>query len=461
MSSAFYQRRICKGLCLQLDTLGLCMGLCTTEPAYVQRVYDNAAKQHQATGKPFDVIPYYAAQEWRNEALMRWLGDSKTLSEQGAPRRFYLQATESISEMPEAIWCSASPDHAGALVNHYPPGIPGGINTMPIYIKSDAPLQIKTDVDGTLTWPLILNNAQQCTEARSIQPLIESSRAISVSALLSSEAGQSVLRQCGFDAVCLEIDGSETWLVLHAKNIKSALGNSGKFSTDAVSLTDRPVKKSQPARQLIVEGEAPVVFYCGTRQGDLPEMLHFTRDPTQAYQQAIQYDGEGEPQVLRVTIAAATAQRVTEKAFHRPVAPMKGDVDGVYLDGYAQIKISHATQIESKDVIPAWHFAREHKLFPEQTFSVMQLATECMKDTVEELNVDQWIRLLQQRYRQQEGAPAPISLLEGIVRHITQNGTEVLPLPGTLMREIPEHAAEQTRTVEKKAPKSASSPGLR
>lgn len=59
MDDAFYARRLCKGLCKVLDPdLGLCCGLCSTDPQCVQRTYEKTKRDYEnGLRKNFTVIP--------------------------------------------------------------------------------------------------------------------------------------------------------------------------------------------------------------------------------------------------------------------------------------------------------------------------------------------------------------------------------------------------------------------
>lgn len=54
-----FNRRVCKGLCQVIDPdMGMCCGLCSTDDAYVQKVYQNMKREHaQGRRKQFTVIP--------------------------------------------------------------------------------------------------------------------------------------------------------------------------------------------------------------------------------------------------------------------------------------------------------------------------------------------------------------------------------------------------------------------
>lgn len=51
-----YEKKICKGMCLQADDLGLCMGICGTDNTYAQAVYDKFKSRAVSQGKPWEPI---------------------------------------------------------------------------------------------------------------------------------------------------------------------------------------------------------------------------------------------------------------------------------------------------------------------------------------------------------------------------------------------------------------------
>lgn len=57
-----YSKRVCKGLCQQADSLGLCMGICATTPDHAQQCYDNFKVYCQRQGVPYEPIPDFEKQ---------------------------------------------------------------------------------------------------------------------------------------------------------------------------------------------------------------------------------------------------------------------------------------------------------------------------------------------------------------------------------------------------------------
>lgn len=54
-----YEKKICKGMCLQADSLGLCMGICGTDNAYAQQAYDKFKERANSQGKPWTPIIHF------------------------------------------------------------------------------------------------------------------------------------------------------------------------------------------------------------------------------------------------------------------------------------------------------------------------------------------------------------------------------------------------------------------
>lgn len=259
-SATLYERKACKGLCVQLDKQAMCMGLCSTEPSYVQRVYDNAIIVKQRLGEVFLPIPYYEERKWVTEPLINWLGNSATLTAQGDFRRFYLAAPFNVATLPDATWCAATPEDLDNVPDSPFTGRDAGPNIMPVYLKALAPLTLPYNPSAWL-------DRDNCLTLLSCSlPSLEEDPT-TLGDWLSLPLVQEQLRHQGFDSVQLKTAQSEHWLGLSAAQFKSALGNSGLYIGNTVSLTDpRPRKKpsntmkaAMPAAQVQTNTELPSI----------------------------------------------------------------------------------------------------------------------------------------------------------------------------------------------------------
>lgn len=430
MSSEFYQRRICKGLCVQLDKLGLCMGLCTTEPAYVQRAYDHAEKVHKAQGKPFEVIPYYAEQHWRNEALAMWLGDSLTRDPKGMPRRFFVQASGSVSAMPESVWCAAATEDATHCHNAFQAERPGGLNIMPLYIKSLSPLVLRVDNLSGVTW-------KEVHKAAPLLP-IDTMRADQRISFTPQECAW--FRQQGFDAIQVWAGKQEFWLVLEAQNIKSALGNNGKFISGVASLTDRPIRKVSEKKTL-EQNNQPVHVYCGAKGPLSTGALILYADPVQAYEQARLDTGDGDAVVYRVNVQAEMAKEVSEREwdtfFRRQqkglsVDPELAAADCLYQPDHAAIWVRKADNVVVNECVPAWEFARREAIVPPVLQDILCTLDDMLGEqsvAAVELGLEsaQFPISVKQRYQQEKGRSISLDTVHAAIHLYQQVADNQLP----------------------------------
>lgn len=51
-----YSVKACRGLCQQVDDIGMCMGLCSTDFNYARSAYFKYKENFQAAGKPWEEI---------------------------------------------------------------------------------------------------------------------------------------------------------------------------------------------------------------------------------------------------------------------------------------------------------------------------------------------------------------------------------------------------------------------
>jgi hypothetical protein len=77
-----YKNKTCKGLCTKLDDIGMCMGLCSTDTAYVQKVYDKN-KAHAIRNN----LPWDEMEEFEKPVLKVPSLEAEVVLVQDAPKR--------------------------------------------------------------------------------------------------------------------------------------------------------------------------------------------------------------------------------------------------------------------------------------------------------------------------------------------------------------------------------------
>lgn len=248
MDSKFYERRVCKGLCVQLDSVGLCMGLCTTEPSYVQRVYDHAKKQSEVMGKPFNVIPYYAEQSWRRDAAVAWMGGMRLSEQTSLPAVHYIYSRISTNTLSEPTWCTTAPSDAHLFELERAEGRLSGPHLMPVYVKFSNLLIIESRFDSFLS-------PKQLSDALSLPERVFEGVGDDLYNVLKRDSVVTMLRERGFDAIQVVTQHGNAILGFSPQQFKSALGNSGRFNPHSATLTDF---EKLPARKVLARREAPL-----------------------------------------------------------------------------------------------------------------------------------------------------------------------------------------------------------
>lgn len=433
MEQAFYARRVCKGLCLQLDTIGLCMGLCTTEPAYVQKTYDHAVKIFAEKGKPFTVIPYYAEQHWKSEALSQWLGKSVARHPNGQPQRFYVPSMQSSPELAPLTWCIDSADEVNQcpVVQH--PGKSAGHHIVPVYVKAENPLTVSLNLDERLDagWWVEHVGAENITGQGSK----------TVTEWLSNPNLIEHLKSNAYDSVCIKNKIGALWLVFDQGHFKSAIGNNGRYVQASTSLTDRPVKASHTPSLLLDNEKKPVQLYYGanTREAnDLPleSAVWLTISPLKAYQAAVSLSAErgGSPVIYTVNLRSNSSVTVERESVlsavlddRRIESYKRNGVDALVAEGMSDVLALEPSKITVVGVLDALDFARDKVLLEPDVINGLEVAWGIMSSDVHALGSHQLEQELRHEYHEKHGEQLPQETISSIIKFVLESGVDTLP----------------------------------
>ena len=191
----------------------------------------------------------------------QWFGDSKVVDENGKPKVLFHSTTEEFSEFKNPYAQSGiamfttNPEYS----NLHMSGQGKTAQSMPVYIQAEKPLDLRTipslrsDAKHKLT--VIMEDAaetgtkEQQDAINAIIPKLESERDIYmiVNRSFRSQEMKDLLYKAGFDSIVMndnrkgvdewtgelkEVE-AQSWVVFDSNKIKSAIGNSGKFSRDS------------------------------------------------------------------------------------------------------------------------------------------------------------------------------------------------------------------------------------
>ncbi len=171
--------------------------------AYSQALDQVAAGERVAVTDVAPPIAPVAGKATDTPNFKAWFGDSRVVDEQGAPLVLYHGTASDVAEFDasrlsaEGIHLSASPDVANTYANSRAMDGGRGANVVPVYAKADRVLDV----------PMITTDTIRQAAAD------------------------------GFDAV----RRGDHVVVMRPEQIKSAIGNSGKFDPNSASLTDNPM----------------------------------------------------------------------------------------------------------------------------------------------------------------------------------------------------------------------------
>lgn len=186
-----------------------------------------------------------------------WFGDSKVVDEKGAPLVVYHGTTSDVESFNIkdlsganfgdkseglAFFTNKRNDHPDSASDYTEPGMPGG-NVIPAYVSLKNPLVVLADGEYSTVFKFDKNHA----------------------------AIRQAMKDGGHDGVIVKYGdgGSDEMLVLATKpeQVKSAIGNSGKFDPNSPSLTDplKPGERSPreannalpPADSITLAGDEP------------------------------------------------------------------------------------------------------------------------------------------------------------------------------------------------------------
>lgn len=175
------------------------------------------------TGEPVNVahiVARAAEKQTETPEFRQWFGESKVVDEVGQPLRVYHGTDADFDRFSmehfgktdagargRGFYFSESPEYAGRVANSAAEGGLGGAgaNIIPVYLKADRPL----------TWDDALYAKRD---------------------ELGIDGFTEWARSQGYDSIRHAKTGE--WLVFDSPQIKSAIGNSGRFNPASASLTD-------------------------------------------------------------------------------------------------------------------------------------------------------------------------------------------------------------------------------
>ncbi len=206
-----------------------------------------------------------------NRAFRRWFGNSKVVDEHGNPLVLYHGTNADIHSFKGMVWGSVTSNLASeyAQMRDYYDDRRGGANVMPIYMRVEYPFNADLGLSRTVTVGQFFNavmeqgveqNGVILTDALrdEVSELLDRLRAI----LCREEAGPHFDRHdfwnkldyfgrdgaetvrrlyalLGFDGIQMYENGELTFGAFSTKQVKSALGNKGTFSTDSENITEQ------------------------------------------------------------------------------------------------------------------------------------------------------------------------------------------------------------------------------
>lgn len=179
----------------------------------------------------------------QNPKFQKWFGNSKVVDDNGNPLVVYHGTRKDFDKFkrtPAGIFFSPNPLVANkfAANNMLDIGtstVPTeGANVMPVYIRMEKPFDASSKSD-------IAKVISQLEDRRDIARFKEGAAKLDWQAL---EAFADFIEQAGFDGYFVEEFGEKNIVVFDPKQIKSATGNIGEFSTEAEEIDRMEMPKS-------------------------------------------------------------------------------------------------------------------------------------------------------------------------------------------------------------------------
>lgn len=221
------------------------------KPAVPQEAVDAAMVQNLTIARDVhqDTPPQkFEAELWRgpvteNSNFKTWFSDSKVVSDDGKPLIVYhgtasefdafdsAKSGSSIDsgKLGEGFYFSSSPAWASAYAGNAAKSGDGAASVMPVYLSIKNPLVL--DGPGTI-WTKLEEFSQEWGIWQS--PVIDDGMRPNPE---WSKVFRAEAERRGFDGVFLK--SNSEYVAFHPEQIKSAIGNSGKFDPKSPSLTDQ------------------------------------------------------------------------------------------------------------------------------------------------------------------------------------------------------------------------------
>ena len=178
-------------------------------------------------------------------AFEQWFSGSKTVDQQGRPKRFYHGTTGQFDQFEvghkgrnsnifggwdvqrAGIFFTENPsvasDYANQTSDFNGPGY-SGQNTIPVYLAIFDPLDLRNGFSLALlnTMEYYGLNARYYYNVRDMWEIFDYEN--------GGKELVEVLKKMGYDGAIFEEDGGTTWVAFDPNQIKSAIGNKGTFN---------------------------------------------------------------------------------------------------------------------------------------------------------------------------------------------------------------------------------------
>lgn len=201
--------------------------------------------------------------------LRVWAGQTQASGSDGIPRVFYHGTASEFEEFnPDITWVSFSPD----LANDYAfckaeilaaAGLPSNPRVIPVFVRVERPFYadgpatrtVNSFFNDALVQSLKMGAAVDLDAAKKLLMMVRQGASQEQSgpsystfefwhsrhAMFGQEGAEAIealFRLMNFDSICLHEDGVLTYGVFSPSQLKSAIGNSGRFDPNNPSLVD-------------------------------------------------------------------------------------------------------------------------------------------------------------------------------------------------------------------------------
>lgn len=225
-----------------------------------------AASDQIARGEPVEVSDVIGDREAN---FRRWFGESKIVDEGGQPKVMYHGTAQDFdsfkARQADAIFVGDHPVIAEAYADQSAKwmaqhGQEGAPSVTPLLVRAEHPFDYENPVHVDALAREILGSADG--QKSQIRAQVERLLHAGDWDLIESPETQAAIKRLGHDAFYVNESGFKNLGVYDARNLKSAIGNSGRFDPASGSLTDpvrdfsHAVDQLRDAREAAREGPA-------------------------------------------------------------------------------------------------------------------------------------------------------------------------------------------------------------